>query len=72
MNNLKDLSDTIEFNDKWEKEDISDRIKYLEDLLFKLGAMKKEPCFCCGYNGKEYFKASTHPCAERHYRLSEI
>jgi hypothetical protein len=45
------------------------RVKELEDELFKHGAMKKAPCFVCGYNGRNYYHPERHPCAERHHRL---
>lgn len=48
----------------------ADRITKLEDMLFERGAMNEPPCFCCGYNGPGYYQPSTHPCAERHHRLS--
>ena len=48
----------------------ADRIAKLEDMLFERGAMNEPPCFCCGYNGPGYYQPSTHPCAERHHRLS--
>jgi hypothetical protein len=47
------------------------RIKYLEDELFKLGAMNKLPCFCCGYNGEGYYQPDKHPCVRRHDKLSK-
>lgn len=46
------------------------RITKLEDMLFERGAMNEPPCFCCGYNGPGYYQPATHPCAERHHRLS--
>ena len=46
------------------------RITKLEDMLFERGTMNEPPCFCCGYNGQGYYQPSTHPCAERHHRLS--
>ena len=48
-----------------------EKIEKLEDMLFKLNAMKDAPCFCCGYNGPNYFQPSVHPCAERHHRLTQ-
>ncbi len=47
------------------------RIKKLEDMLFKLGAMKEAPCFCCGYDGEGYFQPDRHQCAERHHELCD-
>lgn len=43
----------------------------LENMLFARGAMNKAPCFCCGYNGPNYFQSDTHPCAARHHSLYE-
>ena len=45
------------------------RIKKLEDRLFQLGEMNRQPCFVCGYNGEGYYQPDKHPCAERHLRL---
>lgn len=44
-------------------------VKRLEDRLFRLGAMNDPPCFCCGYNGPNYYQPDTHKCAERHHKL---
>jgi hypothetical protein len=43
--------------------------KALEDRLFALGEMHKAPCFCCGYNGPNYYQPSVHKCAARHHKL---
>ena len=51
---------------------LQDRVNYLEDLLFKKGAMEQPPCFCCGYNGAKYYDPNTHPCAQRHHKLLTI
>ena len=45
------------------------RLKQLEDMLFKRGAMCDPRCFVCGYNGPGYYQPDTHPCAKRHHRL---
>lgn len=47
------------------------RVRKLEDMLFKKGAMFKSPCFCCGYAGPGYFQPDIHSCAKRHYDLYE-
>ena len=44
-------------------------VENIEDTAFSLGAMKKAPCFVCGYNGHSYYQPDVHPCAERHHRL---
>ena len=44
----------------------------LEDMLFKMGAMEKRPCFICGYDGAGYYQPGTHKCAKRHHRLLKI
>lgn len=46
-------------------------IKRLQDLLFSMGAMKEAPCFCCGYNGPDYYNPAVHPCAKRHHAAEE-
>jgi hypothetical protein len=43
-------------------------IERLENMLLKLGAMRKAPCFICGYNGPGYFQPDHHACAERHHQ----
>ena len=43
--------------------------KTLEDRLFALGEMTYAPCFCCGYNGPNYYQPLHHKCAERHHRF---
>ena len=45
------------------------KIKKLEDMLFKLGAMEEPPCFVCGYKGDGYFQPSKHKCAAKHHKL---
>lgn len=45
----------------------ADRIIELENLLFAKGQMISAPCFCCGYNGPNYYQPQVHPCAKRHY-----
>jgi hypothetical protein len=45
------------------------RIRALEDMLFRAGAMTVAPCFCCGYDGPGYYDPAKHPCAERHHFL---
>lgn len=47
------------------------KVKKYENMLFKLGAMKKAPCFICGYNGEGYYNPSKHNCAKRHHKLQE-
>ena len=49
-----------------------ERVRELEEKLFKYGEMKKAPCFVCGYNGQNYYSPSVHPCAERHHRLQAL
>ncbi len=45
------------------------RVAELEDELFKIGRMEESPCFCCGYNGANYFQPNIHKCAARHHAL---
>jgi hypothetical protein len=42
--------------------------KRLENMLFRLGAMKEAPCFLCGYNGEGYFDPRKHKCAAKHHK----
>jgi len=49
-----------------------ERVREMEEKLFKYGEMKKAPCFVCGYNGQNYYSPSVHPCAERHHRLQAL
>jgi hypothetical protein len=49
----------------------NERIKVLEDALFSKGAMFDAPCFCCGYNGPNYFDPRIHECALRHHALAK-
>jgi hypothetical protein len=51
--------------------DYKKRIKELEDLLFTMGAMDNPPCFCCGYNGSDFYNPTIHKCAKRHYKLKQ-
>ena len=46
--------------------------KRLENMLIKLGAMQKPPCFICGYNGEGYYQPENHRCAAKHHRLRQI
>jgi hypothetical protein len=52
-------------------EALNERIKVLEDALFSKGAMFDAPCFCCGYNGHNYFDPRIHGCALRHHALAK-
>ena len=63
LHNKGDIAMELGYRDK--------RIAELEDRLFALGEMEHSPCFCCGYNGPNYYQPSAHPCAERHHRLYE-
>lgn len=56
---------------KAENASLKQRIKELEDRLFASGEMNKPPCFCCGYNGANYYQPSVHRCAERHHNLNK-
>lgn len=47
------------------------QLEKYENLLFKMGAMNKAPCFKCGYNGQGYYQPLIHKCAEKHHRLCE-
>ena len=59
------LSEVLEKRgDEWKRR----AIEY-EDLLFAMGAMEQAPCFCCGYNGPNYYQPPHHKCADRHHRL---
>ena len=70
--NLLASTDPVGFLDTAaaELKDLRAEIERLRDLLFARSAMNEPPCFCCGYNGQGYYQPSTHPCAERHHRLS--
>lgn len=46
---------------------LKERVRRLENMLFKLGAMNEAPCFVCGYNGAGYYQPDKHKCAKRHH-----
>jgi len=68
-----DILGTLTYHCDRLERDIQSSIKVAryEALLFSMGAMKNAPCFCCGYNGPNYYDPTHHPCAKRHHAAVE-